>query len=143
MSLTPQDPDHEVELVDDLEELDAFGFDAEDEDAGGFDLGSLLAQAQSVQQQLLEAQAEVASEVVEGHAGGGAVRISVTGGFEFVAVHLDPGAVDAGDVEMLQDLILAALHDASAKVNELNGRAVGGLGQVMEGLGGAFGGLLP
>jgi DNA-binding YbaB/EbfC family protein len=106
-----------------------------DADDTGFDLGGLLAQAQNMQQQLLEAQAAVANQVVEGQAGGGVVKVRVTGGFDFQAVEIDPAAVDPADVEMLQDLVLAAVRDAVAKVNALNAEAMGGFG-------GAFGGLL-
>ena len=83
------------------------------------DMGSLLGMAMEMQQQMIAAQAEAAEAVVEGQAGGGVVRIEVTGGLEFRAVHIDPAAVDPDDVEMLQDLVLAALHDAVARVNEL------------------------
>jgi DNA-binding YbaB/EbfC family protein len=83
------------------------------------DMGSLLGMAMEMQQQMIAAQAEAAEAVVEGQAGGGVVRIEVTGGLEFRAVHIDPAAVDPEDVEMLQDLVLAALHDAVARVNEL------------------------
>jgi nucleoid-associated protein EbfC len=83
------------------------------------DMGSLLGMAMDMQQQLLAAQEQAASTLVEGQAGGGVVRIEVTGGLEFQAVHIDPDAVDPDDVEMLQDLVLAALHDAVARVNEL------------------------
>jgi DNA-binding YbaB/EbfC family protein len=83
------------------------------------DMGSLLGMAMEMQQQMLAAQAEAAEAVVEGQAGGGVVRIEVTGGLEFRAVHIDPTAVDPDDVEMLQDLVLAALHDAVARVNDL------------------------
>ena len=83
------------------------------------DMGSLLGMAMEMQQQMIAAQAEAAEAVVEGQAGGGVVRIEVTGGLEFQAVHIDPDAVDPDDVEMLQDLVLAALHDAVARVNEL------------------------
>lgn len=103
---------------------------------GGFDLSGLLAQAQGMQQQLLEAQAAVAEQVVEGQAGGGVVRVAVTGGFEFQSVAIDPSAVDPADVEMLQDLVLAALRDALAKVTALNAQAMGGFS-------GGLGGLLP
>ena len=107
------------------------------EGLGGMpDLGALLEQAQQMQQQLLSAQAEAAEQLVEGVAGGGAVRIGVTGGMEFRSVTIDRAAVDPDDVEMLQDLVLAALHDAAGKVNELNQQALGGLG----GLGGLLGG---
>lgn len=83
------------------------------------DMGSLLGMAMDMQQQLLAAQEQAAAAVVEGQAGGGVVRIEVTGGLEFRAVHIEPDAVDPDDVEMLQDLVLAALHDAVARVNEL------------------------
>jgi len=84
------------------------------------DMGSLLGMAMDMQQQMLAAQEQAAETLVEGQAGGGVVRIEVTGGLEFQAVHIDPAAVDPDDVEMLQDLVLAALHDAVSRVNELN-----------------------
>lgn len=99
------------------------------------DLSGLMAQAQRVQEQLQEAQAEVAERVVVGQAGGGVVRIEVTGAMEFRSVIIDPSAVDVDDVEMLQDLVLAALHDATNQVNELQQGLTAGLG----GLGDLFG----
>jgi DNA-binding YbaB/EbfC family protein len=84
------------------------------------DMGSLLGMAMEMQQQMLAAQEQAAETLVEGQAGGGVVRIEVTGGLEFRAVHIDPAVVDPDDVEMFQDLVLAALHDAMARVNELN-----------------------
>lgn len=128
----------EVEIVDEDDFEDDELDDGGEGDAGmgGFDLSGLLAQAQSMQQQLLDAQSQVATQVVEGQAGGGVVKVRVTGGFDFQAVTIDPAAVDPADVEMLQDLVLAALRDALAKVNELNAQAMGGFG-------GALGGLLP
>ena len=132
----------EIEIVDEDEfedDDDDLDDDEADEGGGGFDLGSLLAQAQSMQQQLLETQQQVAAQTVEGQAGGGVVRIGLTGGFQFTSVTIAPEAVDPDDVEMLQDLVLAALHDAVGKVNDLNASAM----QSMGGLGGALGGLLP
>jgi len=117
--------------------------DDESYDSGGFDLGSLLQQAQSMQQQLLAAQSAVAHEVVEGVAGGGVVRIEVTGGLDFRSVTIDPSAVDPADVEMLQDLVLAALHDAVGRIQELSQQSMPDLGAALGGLGDAFGGLLP
>ena len=99
------------------------------------DLSQLLQQAQQMQQQLMDAQAAAADQVVEGVAGGGAVKVTVTGGMDFQNVTIDPAAVDPDDVEMLQDLVLAAIHDAVARVNELQQDSLGGLG-------GALGGLL-
>lgn len=135
----------ELEVVGDDDEFDDDDDDLDDTEASaladglggaGFDLGGLLAQAQSMQQQLLDAQAQVAEQTVEGQAGGGVVRVQVTGGFDFRSVTIDPNVVDPADVEMLQDLVLAAIRDALNKVNELNAQAMGGLG-------GALGGLLP
>jgi len=103
----------------------------------GFDLGGLLEQAQQMQQQLMDAQAALADEVVEGHAGGGVVKVTVTGGMEFRSVKIDKSVVDPDDVEMLEDLVLAALHDAAHKVQELTQQGMGQLG--LGGLGGLLG----
>jgi DNA-binding YbaB/EbfC family protein len=98
------------------------------QDEGGFDFGALLEQAQAMQQQLLEAQAAAAEVVHEGVAGGGAVHVQVTGGMEFLSVKIRKDAVDPDDVELLEDLVLAALHDAVARVNEGQQSALGGMG---------------
>jgi DNA-binding YbaB/EbfC family protein len=100
-------------------------------------MNDLLKQAQKMQEQLMEAQAAAAEQVVEGQAGGGVVKVAVTGGMEFQSVHIDPDAVDPDDVSMLEDLVLAAIHDAVGKVNELSQQAMGGLD--MGGLGGLLG----
>ncbi len=104
---------------------------------GGLDFGALLETAGQMQAQLLAAQEQAASTVVEGVAGGGAVRIAVTGGFEFQSVTIAPEAVDPDDVEMLQDLVLAALRDA---VDEIGGLTQGGLDLGGMGLDGLLGG---
>ena len=100
------------------------------------DLGGLLSQMQQMQQQLMDAQQTAASQVVEGRAGGGVVTVTVTGGLEFRDVTIDPSVVDPEDVEMLQDLVLAAVRDAVTRANDLNRQALGGLG-----LGGGLEGL--
>ena len=100
------------------------------------DLGGLLSQMQQMQQQLMDAQQTAAGRVVEGRAGGGVVTVTVTGGLEFRDVAIDPSVVDPDDVEMLQDLVLAAVRDAVTQANELNREALGGLG-----LGGGLEGL--
>ena len=81
-----------------------------------------------------------AEQVHEGVAGGGAVHVTVTGGMEFLSVKIRKDAVDPDDVEMLEDLVLAAIHDAMAKVQDLSKEAMGGLD--LGGLGGGLGGLL-
>jgi nucleoid-associated protein EbfC len=103
-----------------------------------FDMNGLLAQAMQMQQQLQEAQARAAEQIVEGVSGGGVVRIRVSGAGVFDNVSIDPAAVDPNDVSMLEDLVLAALHDASSKVRELSERAMGSLD--LGSLGGALGG---
>ncbi|HMO95420.1 MAG TPA: YbaB/EbfC family nucleoid-associated protein [Tepidiformaceae bacterium] len=88
-----------------------------------------LAQAQEM---LAKAQAELAATTVEGSAGGGAVRVTMSGEQKIVAINLEPEVVDPDDVEMLQDLIMAAISDASEKASELQqqsfGAITGGLG---------------
>lgn len=101
-------------------------------DVGALDLGALLERAQAVQQHLREAQESVADQVVEGHAGGGAVSVRVNGALEFVSASISPDAVAADDVEMLEDLVVAACNDAMARVKELNDQVLGDV----EGLGG-------
>lgn len=136
MTLTPEDPHPGRPVAAEVEEwAEAKEHDDRDEEVA-FDLSDLLARAQDMQQQILDARSAVASRVVEGQAGGGVVRVQVTGGGEFRAVVIQPDVVDPHDVEMLQDLILAAVRDAVAKVDELNSEALGGFS-------GTVGGLLP
>lgn len=92
------------------------------------DLGALLEQAMTVQQQLLAAQEQASHEVVEGTAGGGLVRISMSGTGEVTAVRIAPDAVEPDDVTLLEDLVLAAIHDAAAKVRERQATTLQGIG---------------
>jgi nucleoid-associated protein EbfC len=98
------------------------------------DMSALLAQAQQVQQQLMEAQEALANAEVQGQAGGGLVQVTTKGSGEIVAVRIDPKVVDPDDVETLQDLILGALADASKQVTILAqsklGPLAGGLGDL-------------
>jgi nucleoid-associated protein EbfC len=98
----------------------------------GPDMSALLAQAQQMQQQLMEAQEQMAATEVHGQAGGGLVQVTMKGSGEVVAVSIDPKVVDPEDVETLQDLIVGALTDASAQVTILTqsklGPLAGGLG---------------
>jgi DNA-binding YbaB/EbfC family protein len=104
----------------------------------GLDLGSLLGQAQAIQQQMMAAQEEQASRVITGEAAGGKVQIDMTGAGEFLAVRIDPGVVDTDEIDLLEDLVLAALHDATARAGELQEESMKGLG--LGGLGGLLGG---
>ncbi|HUR18509.1 MAG TPA: YbaB/EbfC family nucleoid-associated protein [Acidimicrobiales bacterium] len=94
-------------------------------DTGQFDIGALLQQAQAMQLQLAEAQQAAAEEVVEGQAGGGAVRVMLTGGLRFQSVSINPAALDPDDVAMLEDLVVAACNDAVAKAQTVNQQALG------------------
>jgi DNA-binding YbaB/EbfC family protein len=143
------EPDHIVHpftLPDDGEGGTGLGKPGEDPLAafldsgggGGLDFGALMEQAAALQSQMLAAQEQAAETVIEGVSGGGVVRVSVTGGFEFQSVTIDPSAVDPSDVDMLQDLVLAALRHAVEQIGELQsggGIDLGGLG-----LGDLFGG---
>jgi DNA-binding YbaB/EbfC family protein len=73
-------------------------------------IGGILRQAQQLQERLSKLQEEAAARTVEASAGGGMVRVIVNGRLELVELHIDPKVVAAGDVEMLQDLILAAVN---------------------------------
>ena len=92
----------------------------------------LLKQAQRMQQQVASAQAELAEAQLTGTAGGGLVTVTITGTGEITGVKIDPKAVDPDDVETLEDLVLAALHNAAESVRELTeqkmGPVTGGLG---------------
>ena len=80
--------------------------------------GNLAKMAQQMQAEMARVQAEVEAMVVETSAGGGAVKAVVNGSQEVVSVTIDPSAVDPDDVEMLQDLITAAVNDGLRQVRE-------------------------
>src|SRR6476469_8975890 len=75
-------------------------------------MANLQRMAQQMQQEMLRVQTELESTIVDGSAGGGVVTATVTGKQEDVSVTIDPSAVDPADVEMLQDLVVAAVNDA-------------------------------
>jgi hypothetical protein len=91
------------------------------------DLGALLSQLGQVQQSIQDAQESAAAASVEGSAGGGAVRIGLSGAMEVQSVSIDPSVVDPAEVEMLEDLVLAAMRDALEKVTELQTSALSGI----------------
>jgi DNA-binding YbaB/EbfC family protein len=103
------------------------------------DLGALLSKLGEVQQNLQQAQETAAAKVLEGRAGGGAVRVRATGGLEFEAVVIDPSVVDPDDVDLLQDLILAALRDVVEQAHTETAQVLGGI-DLEGGLGGLLGG---
>ena len=98
---------------------------------GGLDMGSLLSMAGEMQQQMQQAKEEAAATAVEGSAGGGAVRITLTGAMECTDVSIAPAATD--DVAMLEDLVLSALRDALGKARSIQGDdPLGNLGDLGE-----------
>jgi DNA-binding YbaB/EbfC family protein len=91
-----------------------------------------MKQAQKMQQQMAEAQAQLGETELTGTAGGGLVTVTVTGTGEVTGVKIDPKVVDPDDVETLEDLVLAALHNAAEQARVLTeqkmGPLAGGLG---------------
>src|SRR3954470_11121533 len=96
----------------------------------------LLKQAQKMQRDLAAAQEELASTEVEGSAGGGVVSATVTGAGEILSIRIDPSVIDPDDVETLQDLVIAAVRDATRQAADLQAERMGPL---TGGLGGALG----
>ena len=95
-------------------------------------MANLMKQAQRMQRQMEESQKELETKEFSAAAGGGAVEITVSGKKELIKVKLDKDAVDPDDVEMLEDLIMAATNEALRKVDEatnsMMGKMTGGLG---------------
>ncbi|MBS6476981.1 MAG: YbaB/EbfC family nucleoid-associated protein [Firmicutes bacterium] len=85
---------------------------------GGMNMQALMKQAQQMQEQLKKAQDELKESEFIGSAGGGMVNVTVSGAKEVLAVSIKPEAVDPDDIEMLEDLITAAVNDALNKVSE-------------------------
>lgn len=100
---------------------------------GGFsggmpgNMSNLMKQAQRMQRQMEEAQKQLEEMTFEGTAGGGAVKVEVTGKKEVTAVTIAPDAVDPDDVEMLQDLILAATNEALKQVDSASESKMGAI----------------
>ncbi len=90
-------------------------------------MSALLAQAQQMQQKLLEAQQQLAAAEVRGQAGGGLVEVVVRGSGQVVSAKIDPKVVDPNDIETLQDLIVGALADASQQVTKIAQERLGSL----------------
>ena len=87
----------------------------------------LLRQMQQMQDRLAKIQEELANETVDGSAGGGAVTVTMTGQQKVSAVTIDPSVVDPEDVEMVQDLVMAAFNEAQAKSQQLAESRLGAL----------------
>ena len=95
----------------------------------------LMKQAQKMQQEMLAAQESLKDEVVEASAGGGMVTVKVTGDLVVKEITIDPQAVDPEDVELLQDMVLAALNEGLRSAQSLAEAKMGGIAGGLGGLG--------
>jgi DNA-binding YbaB/EbfC family protein len=102
------------------------------------DFGAILKQAQQMQQDMLKVQEELKNESVDATVGGGMVAVKMSGDLELQEIKIDPEAVDPEDVDMLQDMVLAAVNEAIRAAQEL---AASRMNQAAGGLGGMGGGL--
>ena len=91
---------------------------------GGFDLNSMMKQAQQMQEQMGK---EMKETVIDASAGGGAVAVKMRGDFQVIELTISPDLVKDGDVEMIQDLTVAALNEAHRKVEETLKGKLGGM----------------
>ena len=98
----------------------------------GIDINKLMQQAQQMQQQMADAQEQLASETVEASAGGGLVTVKATGNGDITEIKIDPKAIDPDDPELLEDMVLAAVNEALRSAHSLAqsklGAMAGGLG---------------
>jgi hypothetical protein len=94
-------------------------------------LNKILKQAQKMQAQVMQAQDELTKKEFEGTAGGGMVKVKINGGGELLSVKINPEAVDPADVEMLEDLIVAAVKNAQEEMKKASEAAFGGFGAGM------------
>ena len=101
----------------------------------GMDMDKLLQQVGQMQEQMQQAQDELAHEVVESSAGGGMVSVTANGAGEIKQIKIDPKAIDPDDPELLADMVLAAVNEAIRSARSLQESKLGGLA------GGALGGL--
>lgn len=88
-------------------------------------MNQMMKQVKKMQEQMLKAQEELAEKTVVGTAGGGVVKVTSTGQKQIKDIEISPEAVDPDDIEMLQDLVLAAVNDALGKADELANEDLG------------------
>lgn len=91
------------------------------------DARKMMKQVAKMQQELEKAQEELAETTVEGTSGGGMVKVTMNGGGDVEGIKIDPKAIDPDDPSLLEDLILAAVHEASRAQKELAEEQLGGL----------------
>lgn len=91
----------------------------------GMNMQQMMRQAQKMQKELAKAQQEVAAMTFEGTAGGGMVSVTARGDMSIESITIDPEAIDPEDVEMLQDMICAAVNEAIRGINEMSNARMG------------------
>ena len=94
---------------------------------GGLDLNAMMKQVQQMQAEMMEAQEKLKDEVVEASAGGGMVKVKMSGDLRLLEVAIDPEAIDPEDAELLQDMVLAAVNEAIRAAQELATSKLGGI----------------
>ena len=94
-------------------------------------MGNMMKQAQQLQSKMMKLQEELADKTVESSSGGGMIKVTANGRQQIISIQIEKEVVDPDDVEMLQDLVLAAIYDALAKAQEMvsseMGKLTGGL----------------
>ena len=105
---------------------------------GGANMQQLMRQAQKMQQQMQEAQEKLEAAEYEASSGGGMVNVKVSGNRELTSTTIDPQVVDPDDIEMLQDLIIAAVNEAIRKGEEARESAMSRMAPGLGGMGGLF-----
>ena len=103
----------------------------------GGNMNNMIKQAQKMQQNMLKMQEELEAEEFEATAGGGAITVRMSGKKELTAVTIKPEVLDPDDVEMLEDLIMAAINDGYAKADKVYEEKMGKYGDM-----GALGGMI-
>ena len=88
-------------------------------------MGNIMKQAQKMQAKMAEMQEQLKTETLEASAGGGMVRVVITGDMQVRELHIDPAAIDPDDVDMLQDMVAAAVNEAIRSAQELASRRMG------------------
>lgn len=102
---------------------------------GGGNMQALMRQAQKMQEDMAKAQEELKATEFMGSASGGMVEVTMTGDKSVSAIKIKPEAVDPEDIEMLEDLIIAAFNDALGKIDEESERAMGPYANMLGGMG--------
>ena len=94
---------------------------------GGMDLNAMMKQVQQMQAEMMEAQEKLKDEVVEASAGGGMVKVKMSGDLRLLEIAIDPEAIDREEPELLQDMVLAAVNEGLRSAQELAANKMGGL----------------